>query len=276
MIKNFLLASTTLALTSTALMAADLPSRRAPPAYAPPVPVFSWTGFYVGANVGFGGDRYRYPFALGTPAAGVALAGEASVTSSGVIGGGQIGYNFAPGSLPFLGGSFLGNSVLFGVEADFDGADIAGRASLNGGAPGVGAVGLSAGSRTQWLGTVRGRIGYTFDRLLVYATGGFAYSRVYSSLYATVPGLIGGSAAASQTHTGYTVGGGFEYAITNNVSLKTEYLYTQLNTKQLQAGTLAGLTYAIAERPSANIVRAGINYKFDMFGVAPAPVVAKY
>jgi outer membrane immunogenic protein len=264
--KTFPIRATSVAallLSMTGARAADLPTRAAPPVYVPPSPVFTWTGFYVGANIGYGGDRYRYPFSIAAGGATL-VAGEASLTSSGVLGGGQAGYNYA-----------FGNHFIAGIEADFDGASISGRVALNAGIPGAGTLSASAGSRMEYFGTVRGRVGYAFDRVMIYGTGGFAYSRVHSSVDASLAGLGTFNAGVSTNHTGYAVGGGIEYAITNNLTFKTEYIRAEFNTKQLAGGAILGAAFALREKPSLNIVRAGLNYKFDWFG-APAPVVARY
>src|SRR3977135_1423909 len=106
-------------LFSSAAFAADLPP---PPPPVPYVPAFIWTGFYLGANVGFGGDRFVYPFSAVAVGGGAAIAGSASITSSGVIGGGQLGYNWE-----------FPNNFLLGIETDFDGAAIRGKGTANAG-----------------------------------------------------------------------------------------------------------------------------------------------
>jgi outer membrane immunogenic protein len=204
-----------LTLFSTTALAADLPV--APP---PVPPVFTWTGFYLGANLGFGGDRSVYPFSAAAVGGGAAFTGSFSITSSGVIGGGQVGYNWE-----------FPNNFLLGFETDFDGAAIRGKITANvGGATGGGPLGVAAevGSTINYIGTVRARAGYTWDRFLVYGTGGFTYGQVNSSASAAVgAGGGGGAISASQTsgRVGWTAGGGFEYAITQNLTVKTEYLY---------------------------------------------------
>ena len=261
MIRNIVLATTAIIGLTGGVMAADLPMRSAPPVYVPPtVPVFTWTGLYVGGNVGYGGDKFNYPFAIGP------VAGGASLTSSGVIGGGQVGFNYAFGT----GVQGFGSAFVIGAEADFDGASISGRVSLN-----AGALTASAGSKVDYLGTARGRVGLAFDRLLVYATGGYAYARVNSTINAALGGVGALNAGVATNQDGYAVGGGFEYAITPNFTLKTEYIRAELGTKPLITTAILGVPARLSERTSLNIVRAGFNYKFDLFA-APAPVVARY
>src|SRR3984893_6327704 len=271
MIRRLSLSSVVMAtLSCSAALAADLPPPPPPPPPLPYVPAFTWTGLYLGANVGFGGDRFVYPFSAVAVGGGAAIAGSASITSSGVIGGGQLGYNWA-----------FPNNFLLGFETDFDGAAIRGKVTANaagqiGGAP----FGFAAqiGSRINYIGTVRGRVGYAWDRFLVYGTGGFAYGEVNSAVSAAVD--VGGasvaiSATQNRSRTGWTAGGGFEYAITKNLTVKTEYLYVDLGTNNILNQTLFGVVGVnINQKTTANIVRAGLNYKFDWF--APAPVVSKY
>jgi len=255
---------------SSAALAADLPVQP-PPVYVPPA--FTWTGFYLGANLGFGGDRFVYPFSAAAVDGSAGFGGSVSITSEGVLGGGQVGYNW----------EFPNNFVL-GFETDFDGAAIRGKVTANaGGGIGGGLFGAAAeiGSTINYIGTVRARAGYAWDRFLVYGTGGFAYGRVTSSASATVgtdTGGGGGSISASQTsgRVGWTVGGGFEYAITQNLTVKTEYLYVNLGTPTAFEQNLLGVVGVnVGEKTTANIVRAGLNYKFDWL-VPPAAVVAKY
>lgn len=256
------------ALCSTAVLAADLPVAPPPPPYIP----YSWTGIYIGANLGLGGDRFQYPFSIAVPAIATFASGNASITSSGIIGGGQVGYNWE-----------FGNNVVLGFETDFDGAAIRGKvtANINGialGALPFGAA-IQAGSRINYIGTVRGRLGYAWDRFLVYGTGGFAYGQVNSAISASA--AIAGAAASFTTsennsRTGFAVGGGFEYAITNNLTVKTEYLYVNLGTNNILNQNLFGVVGVnINQKTQVNIARAGINYKFNWFNPLPA-VVARY
>jgi outer membrane immunogenic protein len=194
----------------------------------------------------------------------------------------------------------MGNFVT-GVEADFDGAGIRGSAvspfvigiNLLAGLPG-GAT-ATADQNVRWFGTVRGRIGYTFaPNLLLYATGGFAYAGVNQSANMTLAaGLsvtsVGNFAfncaaavpcfagASSRTATGGTVGGGAEYAVSNNISLKAEYLFMSLNgasTRITALNSFIGFTPSSVNvnygRLNLNTVRVGLNYKFG------GPVVANY
>ena len=128
-------------------------------------------------------------------------------------------------------------------------------------------------ANTQFVGTARGRVGYAFGNVLVYGTGGFAYGGVKDGV---------GVATANKIATGYAYGGGIEYAIPTSsfvnvfhssaVTLKAEYLHYDLGSHGVELGPHQRATV----KNDGNIVRAGINYKFDFFGVPAAPVVARY
>lgn len=244
-----LLAAAPLALAAASANAADLPSRYAPPTPFVSVPVFTWTGFYVGVNAGYGWNANNNATVL-VPGGGYASSGSGS--NGGFVGGGQIGYNyqFTPGT-----------GLVIGVEGDLQYADLGG----NNGYP------YSSGSNGNYFGTVRARLGYAFDRFLVYATGGFAYGDVGNNsgypyvASTTVPAYYGSNGNGSSG--GWTLGGGVEYAFTNNLSAKVEGLYVSL-------GRNGGTAYAAApyysvatgtNRNEFGVVRAGLNYKFTTY-----------
>ena len=255
-------AALALALLSTTAFAADLPSRRAPPVYAPPppIPVFTWTGVYVGGQVGYGFNRDN-SLASAT-ATGIGLA-STSAKENGVIGGAHIGYNFSTQSLPFLGGA-LGAGGVFGVEGDVDGTSARGNYGLGG---------IAVSTRDNIQGSIRGRLGFAVDRTLFYATGGAAFGGLHNSYVNTI---TGGTDTFSRTRVGYTVGGGVEYAITNNWSIRAEYRYTDFGhyTDVLGGATAGGV--AVRHHETDNRVQAGFSYKFDTFSPVAAPVVARY
>lgn len=216
--KKYLLASVAaLGLVAAgAASAADLPSRKGPvvaPAYIPPV--FSWTGFYVGANAGYGWGNVN--------ANGFANVGDLD----GFIGGGQVGYNYQ-----------MGQFVL-GLEADLQGADLSSGDNL-------GLINV----KTEYFGTVRARLGFAIDRWMPYITGGWAYGNVKTS----IPSL---AFSSDKTHTGgWAVGGGVEYAITNNIIAGVEYLYVDLGEKSVLTGT------GVKVGTDFSVVRARLSYKF--------------
>ena len=224
-------------------IAADLPVRSAPPVYVPPpLPVFSWTGLYIGGQAGyaFGEDHGVNP--------GNAPAGRTS-HPSGFIGGGHVGYNFAgiPGLAAGIGG------LVVGLEGDIDGSTY--RDTY-----GVTAV---ATMRNDIQGSVRGRIGYAVDRVLFYATGGAAFATFHDEF--RNPTL----AAFSTSRVGYTVGGGVEYGITNQWSVRAEYRYSDFGSyREFPNGT------PVTKRETIQRVQGGVSYRFET--IAPAPVVARY
>jgi outer membrane immunogenic protein len=308
MLRRTLLASVgAIALTGSAAFAADLPSRAPPPVYLPPPPIFTWTGLYVGINAGgtwsnnntvdvdtvnvfsiggLNGDIPGEVATLGT--------GDPQVSNSGFIGGGQIGYNWQ-----------FANSWVVGIEADIQGIAGGSRTgsvaqsgfvpgSVGGACPGgtiCASSVITASKDSHWLGTVRGRLGFTITpTLLVYGTGGLAYGEVSSRTSITeqlafidTPNPFGTFGNLSTTRVGWTAGGGLEWLFAPNWSLKVEYLYYDLGSVTYALapiqqfgvfGTLLETTSASRSttRFNDNIVRAGLNYHFTF----PAPIVAKY
>ncbi len=189
------------------------------PAY---VPAATWTGFYAGVNAGYGWT---------------ADGSSGDLSPSGGFGGGQIGYNWqgVPG---------LGSQWVLGVEADLQGAGISDGADFGN---------LHLENSLNWFGTVRGRIGYAFDRALVYATGGFAYGEVESKLSAA-----GAAIDTSETQTGYVIGGGVEYKLNPAWSLKGEYQYISLDASDLNGA--GPLNAGSGDRSEIHTVRVGLNY----------------
>jgi outer membrane immunogenic protein len=218
-----------------------------------PSSVWNWSGLYVGVHGGFGGDKFTYPFNYSDPPDFV--SGSLSLNSSGFYGGGQIGYNW----------QFSPNWVA-GLEADINASGIEGKISGNAiydFGP-SGSVSGSAGSKVDYFGTVRGRVGWTNGPLLLYATGGFAYGDVTSSINGTASGSLSGTFNVSQTnhHAGWTIGGGVEYALTRNLSLKTEYKWVDLGTKNLISTPLLGGTASLDETTRFHTIEVGLNYRF--------------
>jgi outer membrane immunogenic protein len=232
-----------IALSSTAVHAADLAAKAyMPPPPPPPAP--SWTGFYLGLNGGFGGDRNQYPFTVG------GIAGTSTLNSSGFFGGGQVGYNwqFAP-------------AWVAGFETDIDAADIQGLASTT-----AGAAAGSVGTRLDWFGTVRGRVGYLITpNALLYGTGGYAYGHTTSSANASAGGLVAGASVGKDVN-GWAAGAGLEYALTHWLSFKTEYLFVDFGSTNLSSGITGGVPFSLSEKTTVHTVKAGINVKFGSWG----------
>jgi outer membrane immunogenic protein len=264
-----------LAVLTASAVAADMPVKARAPAYVPPA--WSWSGFYVGVNIGGGwgvstGDLVGFsqtPGILGAIADG-RIPGSLDVTPDGVIGGAQIGVNWQTGV------------VVFGLEADIQGSGIEEERNFRIAGPGLPALPalITAEERIRWFGTARARFGVTpIERALFYVTGGFAYGRVHSSARIAFEFPGGGfdgdfSGSQSDGKTGWTAGGGFEYAWDNNWSVKAEYLYVDLGstTFRLVDPNFVNdfVDYRFHHRD--HIGRVGINYRFG----PPAPVVAKY
>jgi outer membrane immunogenic protein len=212
----------------------------------PPSPVFSWEGLYIGVNAGYAGDRFEYPFSY--TCCYKDISGQFDLTSSGFVYGAQVGYNL-----------LLAPEWLLGIEADIQGTSIKGNLGFHLDSPFP--LDINAGSKVDWFGTVRGRLGWINDRLLLYVTGGWAYGK--STAYANISSPWGSdSISKTLSGSGYAVGGGLEYAITDNVTVKTEYLYVDLGKANL-------FTYGkddcftLDQKTHFHVVRAGLNYKFN-------------
>lgn len=241
-------------LTAVPALAADLPPAAPPPApaYVPVVaPVYNWSGFYIGANVGAAFDSQAAPnnFIATGPFAGTPT-GAVSHNSTGIAAGGQIGINFQNG--PWV----------FGVEGDADW--LSNKATANGRT----AVGTDQHVFTlDMLSTVRGRVGYAFDRALFYGTGGFAmgdYSTTRTQVTGTFMGATAGTAETFSTlRLGWTAGGGIEYALGGNWTVRAEYLFVDLE-KLTYTFPLANITQATPSE-FVHVVRAGVNFKFGGF-----------
>ena len=238
-----IIAATMLAGAGVAV-AADLPYilPKAPP---PIQRVYDWTGFYVGVNVGGGWSNAKSSFSV---APGPAFA---SVDNSlpGAVGGGQVGYNWQSGAM------------VLGVEADFQASSLKG--GLDAPCPPLICTGLVASfnQKMPWFGTARGRVGYASDGWMIYATGGYAYSRLETDAFASAGG-VSASASVSETRSGWTAGGGIEVALSRNWTAKVEYLYLDFGTHN-RTWTVPGIVVINdAGKLNANVARAGVNYRF--------------
>jgi outer membrane immunogenic protein len=266
-------------------LAADLPSRKAP-VYVPLPPPLVWTGFYAGLNLGGGwssnnnnqGSAYWDPnWAFGAsgilPQPGtpnlffLPNSNQNNGSNGGVVGGGQVGYNFQ-----------FNPSIVIGAEADFQGSSISSNNNNSGASfypspfftPGTTAMNgilvpvsaINNGNRAlNWIGTVRGRAGWLFNpSMLVYGTAGFAFGGVQAWGY-------------NDTRTGWTAGGGLEWMFAPRWSATVEYLYVDLSSGGNNNNGF-GWNWGYRFHPQANIVRAGVNYHFNW--AEPVPVLAKY
>ncbi len=235
-------------------MAADLPSRKEAPVYIAPAPVYSWTGFYAGAE--FGGQWGNNSTSLVNNFTSNTLLTTGSYNTSGVVGGGLVGYNYQI------------NQFVLGVEGDLTGSSNQGRFTVSNN---LGVAGFGASQKTEYgFGAgVRGRLGWAIDRTLIYATGGWAYETIdqtYNNSF--VNNFV--QQKISTDRSGYSVGGGVEYAFSPNWSARLEYRWTDYGKYVSNYGNL-GLA-SIQQHPTDNTVMAAIAYHFG----APAPVLAKY
>jgi outer membrane immunogenic protein len=211
-----------------AAFAADLP----PPRYLPPprapatyVPFFTWNGFYLGINAGYGFGHSEWTDTI-------TLGSTDNFGVSGPMVGGTAGYNLQLGSF------------VVGLEADVDWTSIKGSTTVN-------CVGTCE-TRNNWLGTARGRIGYAFDRFLPYLTAGAAYG--------DIKGTVASVGNFSATKAGWVGGAGLEYAFADNWSAKLEYLYVDLSKATCNATCSGSDPFSVTFQTS--IVRGGLNYKF--------------
>jgi len=258
--KNLIGIGVIAALIATPALAADLnlPAYNAPP--PPPfVPIFNWTGFYIGANAGWGWlNDNGSPFCINPE--GV-LNGDGCVennvpsaqinNANGFIGGGQAGFDYQA------------DVLVYGIETDFQGADINGSVNI----AGPGGTSFTASEKLNWLGTVRGRIGVVaWERSLFYGTVGFAYGGVSASQNSIFPAVQFSSSSVSETRTGWTAGGGWEYAFALNWSAKIEGLYYDLGSFSTSGSSVNGFIGGKNFDAKGAIVRVGLNWRFNGFG----------
>lgn len=216
---------------------------------------FSWSGGYIGINAGYAGGEFKNPFSLYSLDVDEDISGTLNNKSNGFVGGVQAGYNW----------QF--DRTVFGLETDFQGSSVEGDfADVEIDDDGITAYGLK--NKVEWFGTMRARLGYLpTERFLVYATGGAAYGKVKTSFGLDYDGddeSLEVSASGSKVKWGYTVGAGAEYAVSDNWTLKTEYLYTDLGKAKLfsYADEDLGIGADIDTKYKFHTVRVGLNYKF--------------
>jgi outer membrane immunogenic protein len=279
-------------------MAADMPVK-APPRAAPAA--FSWSGCYIGANGGWIESREKYRLAPGgnysNAAGGLAppnaagtglLAGDRATASHAYLGedsggtfGGQVGCNRQVGAW------------VFGGEADLNWSDISNSVRVAyGPVPSENPLFTISPqtdivtSKLEWFSTIRARVGYAFDRFMVFGTAGLVVGNVKSTTNVsfttsgTSPVYSGAShiGSNSETRAGLTAGGGVEWAVINNWSVKAEYLFLDLGRHSYSsalvtpATALPGYTWTTAQTMREHVVRVGLNYRFDWAG----PLVAAY
>jgi outer membrane immunogenic protein len=242
-----------------------------------PVPVFNWTGFYLGGN--FGGAWVHTDITVNATGTVGSIQlpttlRSGSTNGSGIIGGGQIGFNYE-----------FPASWVVGIEADIDATHITGSESA------CTAVGCTGHDTTlEDFGTVRGRLGYAFNNVLVYGTGGWAWSNVTSTAIVTCfgrgcPGTsllnssVSFAGAPSGSLNGWTAGGGVEWGFLPNWTLRGEYLHLQFDGIEANpsfSGIVLGFpvtrTAHVSADASIEVVRVGVNYLFNWW----SPPLARY
>jgi len=260
-----------MSLFATGALAADLAAK--PYVKAPVVadPIWSWTGFYVGANGGYSWGRSNASV-LSTSPLGVNIRQNVD----GGLGGIQVGYNWQ-----------VDPKWVLGLEADIQGTGERGRSIDPLVAVRIGSIGLSGSTNNStdlpWFATFRGRVGLLADpSLLLYATGGLAVGEVKFGTQATLTAqlfdgnsntpigapvtVVNAAVSESKTRVGWTAGAGVEKKFNRNWSAKLEYLYIDLGSSTYFGGTANSTSVSFHD----HILRAGINYQFG------GPVVAKY
>jgi outer membrane immunogenic protein len=235
---------------SGSAFAADLPpAPRAPAVYLPPVvPVYNWSGVYLGINggYGFGSSKWTDPQNPSSLTSGGSTSSGSFNTNGGLVGG-TLGVNFQTGGF------------VFGVEGDWDWQGLQGTSNspfcnvLASGTP-------SCETKSDWIATIRGRAGYAADRVLFYATGGGAAGNVQTGLNTL--------SLQSNTEYGWTAGAGIEWAFADNWTAKVEYLFVDLGNTTCNTSANCGFDApATASNNSVtfteSIIRAGVNFKFN-------------
>jgi outer membrane immunogenic protein len=239
--RKLLLTATALAAIAGPAFAADLPVRPVYKAAPPPPPVYGWTGFYFGANIGYSWGSLNNTFIV--PGAGTFTESQ---RLNGVVGGFQWGYNWQ-----------IGNWVL-GTESDFMFSGERGSTTY------CLVPCVTASHRLPWESTVRTRLGVLMTpNILLYGTAGVAFGELRSD-YAVVGG---GTLGTRETRAGWTAGGGIEGMVAPNWTLRAEALYIDLGNQRTTLTTPAGVTvFTLDRRVNDTIARVAASYKFAGFG----------
>ena len=243
------LAFALLFVVTSAALAADLPAPAPipPPAYLPPV--YNWTGFYIGGNLGAGWSGLsstNFSDTLGST--------FTAPTNVQFLGGGQVGANYQ-----------FSNGVVIGAEAMFDWLSNSQNATVTATDP-TGSVAANIGtSNARWMTTVSGRLGYAWDRVLLYAKGGGAWVATNRPAISVAGTPASFSSISNSTSSGYTAGFGVEWAFSGNWSVRAEYAYiglpSQSSTVTPGTPTFGGDVITFSNR-NISMVTGAVNYKF--------------
>ncbi|MFG1347115.1 outer membrane protein [Xanthobacter autotrophicus DSM 431] len=223
---------------------------------APVAPAFSWTGFYIGANAGYGWGQTTFSNSYDPLNPSTLVNADADFGTDGAVVGGQIGYNWQI------------NQVVLGVEADAAWSDISGSGSyFNGVASSCVQSNDACTAKTEAFGTIAARLGVAFDRVLVYAKGGAAWAVTKYTAGNTdfVTPAFSYQASVDETRWGWTIGGGVEWAFTNNWSAKVEYNYMDFGSSDVTFNFVPNTfihPYAATVGQSLQVLKGGVNYRF--------------
>ncbi|MEP9356898.1 outer membrane protein [Xanthobacter sp. KR7-65] len=235
-----------------AAQAADLAMK--PVTKAPVAAPFSWTGFYIGAQAGYGWGQNDFSNSFDPLNPSTISPVDAEYSTDGWMLGGQVGYNWQI------------NNIVLGVEADAVWSDISGSGSYyNGIAPSCIQSNDACTSKIDALGTITARLGVAYDRILLYAKGGAAWATTSHTAGSTAPAPFGYSATADSTRWGWTLGAGVEWAFFNNWSAKIEYNYIDLGSSDVTFAFVPNTfinPYVATVDQTVQAVKFGINYRF--------------
>ena len=246
--KKIALAAAALVIGTVSASAADMAARYTKAPVVAPIAVYNWTGFYVGVNGGWGwSDTDRFDAIVG----GVAIPGARQNGDGGFIGG-TVGYNWQV------------SNIVFGIEGDAAWADQ--NSSVVGGVCGAA---FTCSFNNNFLGSIRGRLGFAANNWLLYVTGGAGFADFRYRTFTTVTG-VDFSRPFDTSPVGWVVGAGFEYGFYNNWSVKAEYNYYGFDTQQAPTGILT--LAPVDTRTNIQVAKFGINYRFG----GPGAVVARY
>jgi outer membrane immunogenic protein len=256
------IAAAVIVVSSIAAHAADLPRQDyKAPAYVAPAGM-DWSGWYVGANAGYAFGKSNFstsvssnPGGFFSPAeiAAHASNGSGSLSPNGFTGGIQLGYNWQ------------WNRVVFGIEGDIDALMLKADRSVTYPDPTIGGDidNIQQSIKTEWLATIRPRLGYAFGNFLPYITGGVAGTQIKATTtYSESLGATGTS-SVSKLKIGWTAGLGLEYALWSRWSVKAEYLYASFGSVAFDTPlNVPGAAMTNSVDLKAHIVRLGVNYRF--------------
>jgi opacity protein-like surface antigen len=223
----------------------------------------SAAGIYIGGQIGYAWGAGNFNETLIDPVTGTLINTSVGGKPNGVIGGAHVGYNLQI------------NQWVIGLEGTVDGTSLSNTAVAFFPVAFRGST-LTAQTTADIQGSIRGRLGIAWDRVLIYGTGGVAFGGFNTDVSIAAPAVpFFASRSFSNTRVGWTAGGGIEYAITNNWSIRAEYRFSDFGTIREGLGLpTGGRFFNEHRRLQENQVQAGFSYKFDIW--APAPIVAKY